>query len=38
MKLQDSPDAVRTYENIFRGIARMMKLGGKLIIVDAALA
>ena len=36
VKLQDSPDAVRTYENIFRGIARMMKLGGKLIITDAA--
>jgi SAM-dependent methyltransferase len=34
--LQDSPDAVRTYEDIFRGIARMMKPGGKLIIVDAA--
>ena len=36
VKLQDSSDAVRTYENIFRGIARMMKLGGKLIITDAA--
>jgi SAM-dependent methyltransferase len=36
VKLQDSPEAVRTYENIFRGIARLMKPGGKLIIVDAA--
>jgi SAM-dependent methyltransferase len=36
VKLQDSPDAVRTYQDIFRGIARTMKAGGKLIIVDAA--
>lgn len=36
VKLQESPDAVRTYQEIFRGIARTMKVGGKLIIMDAA--
>lgn len=34
--LLDSPAAVREYQNIFRNIAAMMKLGGKLIITDAA--
>jgi SAM-dependent methyltransferase len=36
VKLQESPEAVRTYQEIFRGIARTMKPGGKLIIMDAA--
>jgi SAM-dependent methyltransferase len=36
VKLQESPDAVRIYRDIFRGIARMMKPRGKLIIMDAA--
>jgi SAM-dependent methyltransferase len=34
--LLDSPAAVQTYENIFRQIALTMKIGGKLIITDAA--
>ncbi len=36
MALLDSPAAVQTYESIFRRIALMMKVGGKLIIMDAA--
>lgn len=36
MALLDSPEAVQTYESIFRRIALMMKIGGKLIIMDAA--
>lgn len=34
--LLESAEAVQTYENIFRRIALMMKIGGKLIITDAA--
>ncbi len=34
--LRESPLAVRAYQEIFRRIARMMKPGGKLIIIDAA--
>jgi SAM-dependent methyltransferase len=34
--LLDSPEAVQTYENIFCRIALMIKIGGKLIITDAA--
>lgn len=34
--LAESAAAVREYQNIFRNIAAMMKLGGKLIIMDAA--
>lgn len=33
--LGDSGAAVREYQNIFRNIASMMKLGGKLIVIDA---
>jgi cyclopropane fatty-acyl-phospholipid synthase-like methyltransferase len=36
IKLHESPLAVKAYERIFRRIARMMKPGGKLIVVDAA--
>src|SRR5262249_21275525 len=36
MRLQESPLAVQVYERIFRRIARMMKPGGTLIVVDAA--
>lgn len=35
IRLLESRQAVRAYEGIFRRVARMMKLGGKLIIVDA---
>ncbi|HEY5027022.1 MAG TPA: hypothetical protein VIK39_01315, partial [Candidatus Angelobacter sp.] len=34
--LNNSPAAVREYQNIFRNIANMMRPGGKLIIMDAA--
>jgi SAM-dependent methyltransferase len=34
--LDESTAAVHEYQNIFRNIAAMMKLGGKLIIMDAA--
>lgn len=36
IRLRESPLAVQAYERIFRRIARIMKPGGKLIIVDAA--
>jgi len=36
VKLGDSAAAVREYQNIFRNIASMMKVGGKLIVIDAA--
>ena len=35
IRLRDSRQAARTYEGIFRRVARMMKPGGTLIIVDA---
>lgn len=35
IRLRESRHAVRVYEGIFRRVARMMKPGGKLIIVDA---
>jgi SAM-dependent methyltransferase len=35
IRLLESRQAVRAYEGIFRRVARMMKPGGKLIIVDA---
>ena len=34
--LGKSADAEKEYKNIFRNIARMMKPGGKLIVIDAA--
>src|SRR5262249_2117987 len=34
--LGQSLDAEKEYQNIFRNIARMMKPGGKLIVIDAA--
>ena len=36
IRLRESPLAVMSYERIFRRVARMMKPGGKLIIMDAA--
>lgn len=36
IRLRESPLAVMAYERIFRRVARMMKPGGKLIIMDAA--
>lgn len=36
MRLRESPLAVMAYEKIFRRVARVMKPGGKLIILDAA--
>src|SRR5262249_33511167 len=36
IRLQESPLAVQAYEKIFSRVARMMKPGGKLIVVDAA--
>jgi cyclopropane fatty-acyl-phospholipid synthase-like methyltransferase len=35
VKLHESPLAVQAYEKIFRRIARMMKRGGTLIVMDA---
>jgi cyclopropane fatty-acyl-phospholipid synthase-like methyltransferase len=35
IRLRESRQAVRTYEGIFRRVARMMKPGGTFIIVDA---
>jgi SAM-dependent methyltransferase len=36
IRLRESPLAVQAYERILRRVARIMKPGGKLIIVDAA--
>lgn len=36
IRLRESPLAFMAYERIFRRVARMMKPGGKLIILDAA--
>jgi 2-polyprenyl-3-methyl-5-hydroxy-6-metoxy-1,4-benzoquinol methylase len=36
IKLRETPEAAKAYEEIFRHVARMMKPGGKLIISDAA--
>jgi SAM-dependent methyltransferase len=36
IRLRESPLAVMAYEKIFRRVARMTRLGGKLVILDAA--
>jgi len=36
IRLRESPLAIQAYEKIFRRVARMMKPGGRLIVVDAA--